>query len=126
MSRKLAQKGRKLVAFIAIYQCITALLISAILAGTYALDASLSFLVGSATAIIPALVMGLFTFRYVGGNKNKLVLKSFNTGNKMKFLLTLVLIIASITQPFMVFEMFLAGLAVTYVIQWIAIWRHQE
>lgn len=126
MSHNLARKGRKLVTFIAVYQCITAVLITAIIAGTYALDVGLSYLLGSVTAIIPALVMGLFTFKYVGGNKNRLVLKSFNTGNKMKFLLTLVLIIASIKQPFMVFEMFLTGLAVTYVIQWIAIWRHQE
>lgn len=126
MTRNLVSNGRKLVFFITVYQLFTAIVITTLIAVFFAQDKALSYGLGCITAMIPALVMGLFTFKYAGGNKNKLVLKSFNAGNKIKFLLTLVLIGVSLKQPFLVFEWYLIGLALTMVFQWIAIARYQK
>ncbi len=118
MTHKMTQNGRKLVLKITISQLITSSLIGIGFAIFSSWDDTLSFALGSLSAIIPTLVMGLFTFKYAGGNKNELVLKSFNAGNKIKFLLTLVILAVSIQQPFMQFYALLIGYIAATVAQW--------
>lgn len=123
MTQKLTANGRGLVARIAITQSIVAVLgavFVSIIEGKYA---ALSFLMGTIASIVPALIMGLMTFKYAGGNKNNLVVKSFNAGNKLKFLFTVVIVAVSYHQPFLQFGWFLMGLIIAMLTQWLVILR---
>jgi ATP synthase protein I len=87
----------------------------AITSGQYA--AGSAFL-GGFTCILPSLIFALFAFKYAGARQNKLVVRQFSNGAKLKFLATMVLFMAAFQWQ----DLQVLPMLVCYVITMIAQW----
>ncbi|NMH60638.1 ATP synthase subunit I [Alteromonas ponticola] len=120
---EITEKGKKLARMGALYQCIIATVLSAIIAFVGLKIWALSFALGAVISIVPNGVFALFAFRYSGATKNRLVVKSFNQGAKVKLLITVFLFVVAFVQfnvePIALF----AGFVITAASYWLAFFR---
>ncbi|MCW8108883.1 ATP synthase subunit I [Alteromonas ponticola] len=120
---EITEKGKKLARIGALYQCIVAVLLSVIIAIAGMKIWALSFAIGAVISIVPNGVFALFAFRYSGATKNRLVVKSFNQGAKVKLLITVILFVVAFVQftiePLALF----AGFVITAASYWLAFFR---
>lgn len=91
MAISLVQKGQKLARNILLLQSVLVIIFSFIYTFFLGKNDGLSALYGGLICIIPSGVFAFLVFRYSGASKIKLVVRSFNKGNKLKFLLTILL-----------------------------------
>ncbi|MFT2092799.1 ATP synthase subunit I [Paraglaciecola sp. 2405UD69-4] len=114
----MVQKGRKLAKNILLLQSIIAIICTFLYAFFLGKNEGISALYGGLICIIPSAVFALLAFRYTGASKIKLVVRSFNKGNKLKFLVTIFLFVLvyrwQSLQPL--------PLIVTYVVTLVAQW----
>lgn len=110
--------GRKLAKDILYCQIAVVLVTASLFVMILGKYAALSALLGGFICILPSLIFALFAFRYAGASNNKLVVRQFSNGTKLKFLATLVLFMAAFQwQGLQVLPML-----VCYVITMIAQW----
>ena len=118
LTTNLAQKGRQLALKVLFYQSVIAIILAIFF--TFYLDkySGLSALYGGFTCVLPAMVFAFLAFRYAGASQNKLVVRSFNKGNKLKFIFTLVLFVMAYKWPNIQPLPLLISYVVTLMAQW--------
>lgn len=79
---------------------------------------ALSALLGGVVCIVPTAIFGFLAFKFAGGSKNRLVVRSFNQGLKLKFALTLVIFALFLQWPQLSVGSMLLGYVVPLVAQW--------
>jgi ATP synthase protein I len=95
----LTQEGRKLARKVLFYQSMILIVLAfifAIFKGEYT---GISALYGGLICIVPGMVFAFLTFRYAGASQNQLVVRSFNKGSKLKFLITIVMFVVVYRWP---------------------------
>lgn len=118
MAASLAQKGRQLANKVLIYQSVIAVILGflyTILTGKYA---GLSALYGGFICVLPGWIFAFLVFRYTGASQNKLVVRSFNKGSKLKFIFTIVLFILVYKWQNLQPLVLLIAYVVTLMAQW--------
>lgn len=116
----LAANGRHLAKHVLISQTLVAIVVSAVWFAFFGTHAGLSASTGAIICLLPSVVFAHFAFRYAGASKNELVVRSFNQGSKLKFILTVILFVVAFkglnADPLPLFT----GYAITLVTQWVA------
>ncbi len=118
MATSLTLEGRRLARKVLFYQTIFALVLSSLFAFFLGVNSGISAALGGITSLIPALIFAHFAFKYAGASKNKLVVQSFNRGNKLKFVMTIVLFALAMQWS----EIAFLPLIVTYLLTTVAQW----
>jgi ATP synthase protein I len=118
LATSLAQKGRELAKKVLFFQGIVAIVLALFFTMNSGKYYGISALYGGLICVLPAAVFALLFFRYAGASQNKLVVRSFNKGSKLKFIFTIVLFILVYKwqnlQPL--------ALLITYVVTLMAQW----
>ncbi|WP_339724098.1 ATP synthase subunit I [uncultured Paraglaciecola sp.] len=118
MATSLAQEGRQLAKKVLFYQSLIAVVLAFIFTFYYGKNSGISALYGGLICVLPGMIFAFLAFRYAGANQNKLVVRSFNKGSKLKFIFTIVLFVLvykwSNLQPL--------PLLVSYVVTLMAQW----
>ncbi|MFQ3198161.1 MAG: ATP synthase protein I [Paraglaciecola sp.] len=110
--------GRKLAKDTIYCQFAVTLVTASLFAITLGKYAAGSAFLGGFTCILPSLIFALFAFRYAGARQNKLVVRQFSNGSKLKFLATMVLFMAAFQwQDLQVLPMLVCYI-ITMVAQW--------
>lgn len=120
MTASLAKKGRDLASKVLIFQTTSGLILALIYLGFFGINAAISSVYGVLICIIPGLVFARFAFKYAGASQNKLVVRSFNQGSKLKMALSIILF-------FLVYkwvDVMPSAMLVTYVITLLAQWPY--
>lgn len=91
MAVSLALEGRRLARKVLIYQSVLALIVAFLFTIFNDKNSGLSAVYGALTVILPNFIYAYFAFKYAGARQNKLVVRSFNKGSKIKFFLTIIL-----------------------------------
>jgi ATP synthase protein I len=91
MAVSLVLEGQILARKVLIYQSILAIMVALFFAVVFGENSGLSAGYGALTVIIPNFIFSYFAFKYAGASQNKLVVRSFNKGSKLKFVMTIVL-----------------------------------
>lgn len=118
MTNSLALEGRHLAKKTLTIQTIFALILSCFFYFFSGENSGLSALLGSIASIVPALIFAHLAFKYAGASKNKLVVKSFSKGNKLKFITTVVLFSLAFQWSEIQFLPLMVGYLLTTVAQW--------
>lgn len=95
VTQTLTAKGRALVKKVILFQCVITIVCTSFGMFFEGQDAALSAFIGGAICVIPNFLFGLLAFRYAGGSKNQLVVRSFNFGSKLKLVLSIFLFVAA-------------------------------
>jgi ATP synthase protein I len=120
MTASLAKKGRDLASKVLIFQSAIGLVFTLIFMFFLGKSAAISALCGALICVIPGLVFARFAFKYAGASQNKLVVRSFNQGSKLKMALSIILF-------FLVYkwvEVVPSAMLVTYVITLLCQWPY--
>lgn len=118
LATSLTQEGRQLATKVLIYQSITAIVLTLffmLYSGKYS---AISAVYGSLICILPGMIFAFLAFRYAGASKNKLVVRSFNKGSKLKFIFTIVLFFVVYKWPNLQPLPLLISYVVTLMAQW--------
>ena len=118
MATSLAQEGRQLATKVLIYQSIIAIVLTlffTLYSGKYS---GISAFYGGMICLFPGMVFAFLAFRYAGASQNKLVVRSFNKGSKLKFIFTIVLFFVVYKWPNLQPLPLLISYVVTLMAQW--------
>jgi ATP synthase protein I len=118
MAANLVQEGQQLARKVLLFQSILAALIALLFTLLIGKNTGLSVFYGGLIAIVPQLIFAHFAFRFAGARQNKLVVRSFNKGNKIKFILTVVLFALAYRWP----SLNIMALMVSYIAVLIGQW----
>ncbi|WP_158972813.1 ATP synthase subunit I [Paraglaciecola sp. L3A3] len=114
----MAQQGRQLAKKVLFCQSIVAVaaaLLYSIFSGKYE---GLSALYGGLICVLPGAVFAFLVFRYAGASQNKLVVRSFNKGSKLKFIFTIVMFVLVYQWQNLQPMALLVAYVVTLMAQW--------
>ncbi len=118
MATSLAHEGRQLATKVLIYQSLIAIVLALLFTFISGKYAGLSAFYGGLASILPAMIFALLAFKYAGASQNKLVVRSFNKGSKLKFLFTIVLFVLVYKWPNLQPIPLLVSYVVTLMAQW--------
>ncbi|MEP7705768.1 ATP synthase subunit I [Paraglaciecola sp. 25GB23A] len=118
MAANLVQEGQKIARKVLIYQSILAAVIALLFTLMIGGNSGISATYGGMIAIVSHFIFAHFTFKHAGARQNNLVVRSFNKGNKIKFILTVVLFALAYRWPFLN----IMALMVTYIAVLIGQW----
>lgn len=118
MVTSLAQEGRQLARKVLFYQSLIAIFLAFILFLLLGKYSGISALYGGLICVIPGMVFAFLAFRYAGASQNKLVVRSFNKGSKLKFIITIVLFVMVYKLPNLQPLPLLISYIVTLMAQW--------
>lgn len=110
---------------VVITQACVAFAITAIIAGIYGVDRSMSTFIGGMIAFIPNAYFGVKMLLNLGSDPKK-ILNQFYSAELIKFLLTAVLFVVAIKIPTVDFKWLLLGYFAVISVFWFAvlIWRN--
>jgi ATP synthase protein I len=114
----LAQEGRKLARKVLFYQSLITIFLAfifSIFTGAYT---GVSALYGGLICVVPGMVFAFLAFRYTGASQNLLVVRSFNKGSKLKFLITIVMFVLVYRWPNLQPLPLFISYFVTLMVQW--------
>ena len=114
----LTEKGRTLVKKIAIFQSVITFLFTILTLIFKGEISAISVAAGGLVCIIPGLIFGFFAFRFAGASQNRVVVRSFSQGSKIKFMLTLVFFASCMQWNELSVGAMLLGFIVPTVTQW--------
>jgi ATP synthase protein I len=118
LATSLTQEGRKLAIKVLIYQSITAIVLTLFFIFYFGIYSGISAFYGGLICILPGMIFAFLAFRYAGASKNKLVVRSFNKGSKLKFIFTIVLFFVVYKWPDLQPLPLLISYVVTLMAQW--------
>ena len=118
MVTSLAQEGRQLARKVLFYQSLIAIVLAFILFLLLGKYSGISALYGGLICVIPGMVFAFLAFRYAGASQNKVVVRSFNKGSKLKFIITIVLFVMVYKLPNLQPLPLLISYIVTLMAQW--------
>lgn len=111
MKSDLARPGRHLALQGLSIQAILLLAVTLSVAFFQGLNSALLIMTGGCVGIITNLVFAFFAFRFAGASKNTQVVQSFKKGNKVKLLITVILLFIVFQRPELQRVEILAGYA---------------
>jgi ATP synthase protein I len=114
----LTQKGRQLARKLLFYQCLITIFFTLFFTFFFGKYAGISALYGGVICLVSALIFAFLAFRYAGASQNKLVVQSFNKGNKLKFVFTIVLFVVVYKWPNLQPLPLIISYFVTLMAQW--------
>lgn len=123
MASSLAASGRQLAKKAIAIQCLTALVVSLLVALFWGQEDGMSSAVGGIVCILPNAVFSYHAFRFAGARYNQQVVKSFSQGAKFKLGLTIFLFVAAFQWPAVQVIPMFAGFIATMVSQWFVLIR---
>jgi len=118
LTTRLAQEGRLLATKVLFYQSLIVIILTFIFmffSGGYS---GISALYGGLICLLPGMVFAFLAFRYAGASQNELVVRSFNKGNKLKFIFTIVLFVLAYKWSNLQHLPLLISYIVTLMAQW--------
>ena len=118
MATSLTKEGRQLASKVLFYQSIIAIVLTlffTLYSGKYS---GISALYGGLICLFPGMVFAFLAFRYAGASQNKLVVRSFNKGSKLKFIFTIVLFVMAYKWSNLQPLPLLVSYIVTLMAQW--------
>jgi ATP synthase protein I len=118
LTANLAKEGRQLTRKLLFYQSITSIILTLFFTLYFGNYAGISALYGGLICLFPAMVFALLAFRYTGASQNQLVVRSFNKGNKLKFIFTIVLFVVAYKWPNLQPLPLMVSYFVTLMAQW--------
>jgi ATP synthase protein I len=118
LATSLTQEGRQLARKVLFYQSIIAILLTFIFTLFSVKNSGISALYGGLICLLPGMVFALLAFRYAGASQNKLVVRSFNKGSKLKFIFTIVLFVVVYKWPNLQPIPLIVSYVVTLMAQW--------
>ena len=118
MTANLAKEGRQLTRKLLFYQSIISIVLTLFFTLYFGNYAGISALYGGLICLFPAMVFALLAFRYTGASQNQLVVRSFNKGNKLKFIFTIVLFVVAYKWPNLQPLPLMVSYFVTLMAQW--------
>jgi ATP synthase protein I len=118
LATSLTQEGRQLARKVLLYQSIIAIVLTLFFTFYSGIYAGISALYGGLICVFPGMVFALLAFRYAGARQNKLVVRSFNKGSKLKFIFTIVLFVAVYKWPNLQPISLIVSYVVTLMAQW--------
>ncbi|WP_456095274.1 ATP synthase subunit I [Paraglaciecola psychrophila] len=114
----MAQEGRKFARKVLFYQCLVAILLALIFSVFIGKYTGISALYGGLICVVPGKVFAFLAFRYAGASQNQLVVRSFNKGSKLKFLITIVMFAVIFRWPNLQPLPLFISYFVTLMVQW--------
>lgn len=121
MATSLAKEGRQLATKVLFYQSLIAIVLALFFTFYSGKYAGLSAIYGGFICVITGMVFAFLAFRYAGASKNKLVVRSFNQGSKLKFIFTIILFVMLFRWPNLQPLPLLVSYVVTMMAQWVII-----
>ena len=118
MATSLTQEGRQLATKVLFYQSLIATVLTVIFTLFFGKYSGISALYGGLVCVLPGTVFAHLAFKYAGASQNKLVVRSFNKGSKLKFIFTIVLFVMVYKWPNLQPLPLLIGYVVTLMSQW--------
>lgn len=118
MSISLIQDGRLLARKVLFSQVLVTAIFSAFYAFYFGEIEGLSALYGSLICIFPSFIFAHFAFKFAGASQNKLVVRSFNKGGKLKFFLTIILFSVAFQWDELAVEPLMISYVATLFSQW--------
>ena len=118
MASSLAKEGRQLATKVLFYQSLVAIVLAFIFTFYSGIYSGISALYGGLICVFPGMVFAFLVFRYAGASQNELVVRSFNKGNKLKFIFTIVLFFMVYRWPNLQPLPLLISYIVTLMAQW--------
>ena len=118
MVTSLAQEGRQLARKVLFYQSLIAITLAFMFFLFIDKYSGISALYGGLICVIPGVVFAFLAFRYAGASQNKLVVRSFNKGSKLKFIITIVLFVTVYKLPNLQPLPLLISYVITLMVQW--------
>ncbi|MBU3003450.1 ATP synthase subunit I [Paraglaciecola arctica] len=118
MASSLAQEGRQLAKKVLFYQSLITIVLTLVFTFFSGKYAGISAFYGGIASVLPAMVFAFLAFKYTGASQNKLVVRSFNKGSKLKFLFTIVLFVLVYKWPNLQPFPLLVSYVVTLMAQW--------
>jgi ATP synthase protein I len=114
----LAQEGRQLARKVLFYQSLIAIFLAFIFSVFIGKYTGISVLYGGLICVVSGTVFAFLAFRYAGASQNQLVVRSFNKGSKLKFLITIVMFAAIFRWPNLQPLPLFISYFVTLMVQW--------
>ena len=118
MAASLTQEGRHLARKVLFYQSIIVVLFTIFFTVFYGKYSGISALYGGVVCLVTGAVFAFLAFRYAGASQNQLVVRSFNKGSKLKFLITIVMFAAIFRWPNLQPLPLFISYFVTLMVQW--------
>lgn len=118
MATSLAKEGRQLATKVLFYQSLIAIVLALFFMLYFGKYAGLSAIYGGLVCVLPGAVFAFLVFRYAGASKNKLVVRNFNQGSKVKFIFSIVLFVMLYKWPNLQPLPLLISYVVTLMAQW--------
>lgn len=118
MVTNLAQEGRQLARKVLFYQSLIAMTLACIFFLFLDKYSGISALYGGLICVLPGMVFAFLAFKYAGASQNKLVVRNFNKGSKLKFIITIVLFVMAYKSPNLQPLPLLISYVITLMAQW--------
>jgi ATP synthase protein I len=114
----LAQEGRQLARKVLFYQSLIAMTLACIFFLFLDKYYGISALYGGLICVLPGMVFAFLAFKHAGASQNKLVVRNFNKGSKLKFIITIVLFVMAYKSPNLQPLALLISYVITLMAQW--------
>ena len=114
----MTQEGRNLARNILFFQSLIVVFIALLFTVCSGKYSGLSALYGGMICLVSGTVFAFLAFRYAGASQNQLVVRSFNKGSKLKFLITIVMFAAIFRWPNLQPLPLFISYFVTLMVQW--------
>jgi ATP synthase protein I len=118
LATSLTQEGRQLAIKVLIYQSLIAIVLTLFFTFYNGKYAGISALYGGLICLFPGMVYAYLAFKYAGASQNRLVVRSFNKGSKVKFIFTIVLFVMAYKWSNLEPLPLLISYVVTLMAQW--------
>lgn len=118
MATSLTQEGRQLAKKVLFFQSLIAIVLALFFTLYSDKYSGISALYGGFVCLIPGMVFAFLAFKYAGASHNKLVVRSFNKGSKLKFIFTIMLFVLVYKWPNLQPLPLLISYVVTLMSQW--------
>ena len=93
MATSLTQEGRQLARKVLFYQALIVTLFTLLFTIFLGKYSGISALYGGVICLVTGAVFAFLAFRFAGASQNQLVVRSFNKGSKLKFIITIVMFV---------------------------------
>ena len=93
MATSLTQEGRQLARKVLFYQALIVTLFTLVFTIFLGEYSGISALYGGVVCLVTGAVFAFIAFRFAGASQNQLVVRSFNKGSKLKFIITIVMFV---------------------------------
>ncbi|TDF36271.1 F0F1 ATP synthase assembly protein I [Alteromonadaceae bacterium M269] len=117
----LIQEGKLLARKVLVSQSIVAVFISIFYTFFVGKTEGISAFYGGFICVFPNFIFAHLAFKYAGASQNKLVVRSFNKGSKLKFFFTIILFSIVFQWNELVIEPLMISYVVTMLAQWLTI-----